>query len=134
MTEYNPRGGAERVDQGRDEDALLHVGDGPEGAAALPLLAAGVAAGGNGHDGLAVVGPDAPVAPADPDLIALVQLLVPSNQAIAIRLTCVENHQVKQTAAKAAAAEAAAAATATVWRTRGGSVHRWSEDEREAGG
>ena len=71
MVDDNPGGGAEHVDQGGDEDALLDVRGGPEGGAALPPVGAIVAAGGNGQDEPAGVGPGAPVAAADPAVMAL---------------------------------------------------------------
>ena len=66
MADDHPGGGADRFDQGAVEDALLDVGGGPERGAALPPLGAVVAARANGQGGPAGVGPDVPVAAADP--------------------------------------------------------------------
>ena len=56
MTDDNPGGGVQHVDQGGDEDALLDMGGRPEGDAALLPLGGGVAARENSQDGLAGVG------------------------------------------------------------------------------
>ena len=50
IADDDPAEGAEHVDQGGGEDALLEVGDAPAEAAGLPPLGAILAAGGNGQD------------------------------------------------------------------------------------
>ena len=93
MADDKPGRGVDHVDQGGDEDALVDVGGGSERGAGLPPLRAVVAAGGDGQDVPAGVGPGALVAAADPAVMTLLQQLLANNHAIEARLTCVENNQ-----------------------------------------